>query len=226
MKKLIFLLTLFLSIKSFAAGICDDQSLLDNLWNKKYQQLVLSPDASDINNPHSHTYKIAKALCFLEISGWSKDRSFFHYFNEFVSRTLVNLVSTSSAFAETKSATNEIEIYPPYFDEDPIMEYKRASALVHEARHLEMIAKNIPNNDHVICHNGGNLDGKRNCDEIFVADWDVAGATSFEVMFFRNLYDSPSLKFNKEYLKTWIIYLLNNSFNVVTPELREQFTKD
>jgi hypothetical protein len=204
--------------------MCDNDATLKNLWDTQYQQIVHTPSSNFAHQ--SYAYKISQALCFLDDNGIPGEFNFFTFFKKIVSYAVVKPQSSSGAFAASDYSHNEIDIYPPYFDNDPIMDYKRASVLVHEARHIQMNEKHLANNTHVVCNNGGELNGLRNCDQEFTANWDTGSATSYEVMFLRKLYDDSTYNLNKAYLKKWIVYLLDNSFNSVSPELREQFTKN
>lgn len=224
MKIAIILLTLLISTNSYAVGVCDDDATLKNLWSTQYQQFVQTPDASNFN-PQGYAYKITKALCFLTDSGLPTNFNFYSLVKNFISFAVVRPESRSQAFAKTIYPKG-VEIYPSYFDEDPIMEYKRASVLVHEARHLQMRSLNLQNNTHVVCHNSGELKGLQNCDQDFTPNWDTAGATSFEVLFFRKLYDDSTYNLNKKIIKIWIAYLLDNSFNYVDPVQRDYFLRN
>lgn len=212
MKFLIALFILMASTKSFAANVCDNVQNLSNLWNTKYQQIVQSDSGFADGSP---SFKITQALCMLENVFVGNTSFYAGLFSKFVSLALIDLTTASPDFAQTIAGQTNIRILSSYFNSKPIFEYKRASVLVHEARHIQLDLKNSSSSAHVICQRGSVV-GTYNCDQTFIPNWKDGAAYSYEVMFFRKLYEDNTLNLKKSDIKIWLKYMLDNSFNEVS----------
>lgn len=171
---------------------------------------------------------VALAFCYLDNAAIPVN--FFNYIKELYSTGIIaagfNISpvqddrkpeALASAFFESK----EIFIYPKFFKvTDEYYDYKRAATLIHEARHLEINTRNknpqysFLTNDHVTCTRGI-LKGN-NCDPQFTRLLEDASPFSYEVFFYRYLFDSSQYNVDRKELALWIIYTLKNNFNYVS----------
>lgn len=224
------ILIIFLSISSFSASAfaqsdnCNDARLLQSNWTNKYSSIIQVPDSRFEKD--SMSYKLSQAFCMIE-NVKLQGVDFFTYFKKFVSFSFVDLNRNIGAMAQTVPSRNAIRIMPLFFDPDPLWDYKRASVLVHEARHLEIDAKRDlqTQGDHTYCLEGESK-GKIGCDHKFVPNWTYGGAYSYEVMFFKTLYDQTPDRNRRASIMTWIRYLLNNQFNYVEASDYKQMTAE
>lgn len=231
MKHALLVLTLLFSIQSKAIGPCDNLASLKSLWETKYSTIV---QASALDFDKSQL--LAQAICFLD-NARIPNLDFFSYLKKFISSGISIVWSGSgddgSGMARTNYHEHSIALLPNYFNSDPYFNYRRASVLIHETRHLE-IRKRIDNhenatnliNAHVPCTRGMNANkGFRDaCDPIFSNSLPDASAYSYEVIFFRMLYDYSPYNLNRKELAEWIVFFLKNSFNSVSPALYNQYT--
>ncbi len=218
MKSLILLVFLSISgfsANSFAQSNCDDIRLLQSNWNNKYLPLIQITDTRFEKNSMAH--KLSQAFCMIE-NVKLQGVDFFIYFKRFVSFAFVDLSRDINVMAQTISSQRGVRIMPGYFDPDPLWDYKRASVLVHEARHLEVNAKKELQIDdrHTYCLKG-EAKVKDGCDHKFIPNWTYAGAYSYEVMFFKTLYDQTYDAQKRNDIMTWIKFILDNQFNYVDP---------
>jgi hypothetical protein len=228
MKYGLLILTFLFSINSQAIGECDNAATLKNLWVTKYSSVVQA-SASDFNS----SYKIAQAICFLD-KAQLPNFDFFSYLKKFIiaGLSIARNGQGNDDMARTNYERGGVELLPTYFNPDPYFDYKRASVLIHETRHLEL-KKRITENDnashltnsHVTCDHGVNKGNPSGCDPEFSDYWPDASTYSYEVLFFRKLFDYSPYDLNRTELAEWIVYLLKNSFNNVSVERYNKYTE-
>ncbi len=203
---------------SNANANCENVQTLKYLWNTKYKTLIKSAPTVESSK---QSLMLSKAFCIIEDPSLTGFADFFSYFTQWVTGTFIQDHVEGGAYARIGSRYNEIFLHGPFFWDssnrysEQAMDFKRAGTLIHEARHLDMLAKYL-NGEHVVCVKGPHK-GRRNCDAVFIPDWDKAGAFSYELMIYKHLHANSNFT-NKKDLEILANDLVHDTFNHIDPK--------